>query len=72
MAHLPECPACHKRKLLLVESTRRPRSGERHARCACGADVYLVREPDGSAYYVASFRANRPLPVTIVCAEEDA
>ena len=72
MPTLPECPACYKRKLTLVESTRRPRSGERHAHCACGADAYLVRTPDGSAYNVASFRANRPLPVTVVRAEEDA
>ena len=69
---LPACPACDRRKLLLVTSTRRPRSGEHHARCTCGADVYLVREPDGGAYNVAAFRPNRPFFVKLVRAEDDA
>ncbi len=69
---LPACPSCDRRKLLLVERTRRPRSGEHHARCTCGADVYLVREPDGGAYNVAAFCANRPLAVYVVRAEDDA
>jgi hypothetical protein len=69
---LPACPSCDRRKLALVTSTRRPRSGEHHARCTCGADVYLVREPDVGAYNVVAFRANRPLSVVVVRAEDDA